>query len=117
VAGNFKQGREEFESYRFECIEKRESASVSTAGGAVGMPEKRKEKVGGKSSNGLQIDAMKEIEELKSEIFNGKFRCRRTRERSRFHRNLADRSSRDLDQHKIWVESAENPASKRIFVE
>ncbi len=30
--GNFKQGREEFESYRFECIEKRESASVSTAG-------------------------------------------------------------------------------------
>jgi len=69
------------------------------------MPENGKRKSGEKARMGLQIDAMKEIEELKSENFNGKFRCRRTRERSRFHRNLADRSSRDSGSTQIWVES------------
>jgi len=49
------------------------------------MPENGKRKSGEKARMGLQIDAMKEIEELKSEILTESSAGRGTRERSRFH--------------------------------
>src|SRR6267378_2451749 len=100
--GNFKQGQEY--SNPKDSSGARERVS-SNCWGAIGMPENGKRKSGEKARMGLQIDAMKEIEELKSEI---------STESSAAAEPMSEADSIGIslidlaeipDQHKIWVES------------
>src|SRR5712692_1559742 len=73
--------------------------------GAIGMPENGKRKSGEKARMGLQIDAMKEIEELKSEISaESSAAAEPVSEADSIGISLIDLAE-ILDQHKIWVES------------
>src|SRR5467141_547320 len=69
------------------------------------MPENGKRKSGEKARMGLQIDAMKEIEELKSEISTeSSAAAEPVSEADSIGISLIDLAE-ILDQHKIWVES------------
>jgi len=69
------------------------------------MPENGKRKSGEKARMGLQIDAIKEIEELKSEISaEGSTAAEPASEADSIGISLIDLAE-ILDQHKIWVES------------
>src|SRR6266853_1574593 len=69
------------------------------------MPENGKRKSGEKARMGLQIDAMKEIEELKSEVsVEGSASAEPVSEADSIGISLIDLAE-ILDQHKIWVES------------
>src|SRR5258706_28995 len=69
------------------------------------MPENGKRKSGEKARMGLQIDAIKEIEELKSEVsVEGSAVAEPVSETDSIGISLIDLAE-ILDQHKIWVES------------
>src|SRR6267143_1766715 len=69
------------------------------------MPENGKRKSGEKARMGLQIDAIKEIEELKSEVSTGNSAAAEpVSEADSIGISLIDLAE-ILDQHKIWVES------------
>src|SRR2546426_8080170 len=76
------------------------------------MPENGKRKSGEKARMGLQIDAIKEIEELKSEISTeGSAAAEPVSEADSIGISLIDLAE-ILDQHKIWVESGGESGAK-----
>src|SRR5258708_19691348 len=79
------------------------------------MPENGKRKSGEKARMGLQIDAMKEIEELKSEISTERSAAAEpVSEADSIGISLIDLAE-ILDQHKIWVESGAESAIKALL--
>src|SRR5258708_11973339 len=78
----------------------------------MGMTETVKRKMGERVRMGLQIDAIKEIEELKSEISGtGSAVAEPVSEADSIGISLIDLAE-ILDQHKIWVEPGGEPAIK-----
>jgi hypothetical protein len=107
VAGESETCRQEFER-----INKCERAAV---GGQVRQegPERAK-KVGERSRMGLEIQAVKEIDELKSEIDIGNpAGAEHSNEGDSIGISLLDLAE-ILDQHKIWWNQVETRASRRI---
>src|SRR5260370_13535777 len=68
VAGDFRPGREALESRGFDYICGARERINFSCWGAPGMIESGKRKMGERFRMGLEINAIKEIEELKSEI-------------------------------------------------